>query len=66
MNVCRSCKHFFEVFGDDVPLYKRCGHPNLRIESPVLGLISASRPADEIRDDVNRCGPEGQWFEDRA
>jgi len=67
MKTCRDCQYFFEAFGGgDESIYHRCAHPKLRIESPVLGLISNSRPAAEIREDVNRCGPEAQWFEDRA
>jgi hypothetical protein len=64
MIVCKDCKYFFEVGGDE-PIYLRCAHPKLRIESPVLGVISTSRPAHLMREDVNRCGPEGQWYEEK-
>ncbi len=60
---CCACQHFVQYDGDQGALYFRCANPRLHVVSPVLGKIPASRPASEIRDDVNRCGPEGQWFE---
>jgi hypothetical protein len=61
--LCIECKHYREYGGDQGALYCRCANPRLAVASPVLGNIPATRPASEIRDDVNRCGKEGQWFE---
>ena len=64
MKTCVECKYFYEVDAtQSQEVYHRCTNPRLRVESPVLGLISNSRPAAEIRDDINLCGPEGQWYE---
>jgi len=67
MKTCLECKYFYEVDATQTAeIYHRCKHPKLTHPDPVLGDVVKSVPAAEVRDDVNRCGPEGQWFEGRA
>jgi len=55
----KDCRHFVEYDGDQGAIYQRCKHPKLSVISSVLGVIPATRPASEIRDDVNQMRSRG-------
>jgi len=65
--ICKDCRHYHHEAvhqpTEVSDIYHLCKNPKLKTQDFVLGGVRGSKAAHQVREDVDLCGPEGQWFE---